>query len=177
MVKDSGQLYTIEGIAAGLIMLLTAYFVLNSTTVYTPGDSHISDMQLEVLGNDALKMMNTRVDNNHMESPLQEIIEQDDGVRFKTMFMNLTNNRSGSSRDRIQFSANYSYRMENATVALTNSTRSFFLTSSRPLTGGEHAVRVTQFAMVNIGGDNAGTGGISGNFTRAVLVEVLMWRD
>jgi hypothetical protein len=102
MVRDSGQLYTIEGIAAGLIMLLTAYFVLNSTTVYTPGDSHISDMQLEVLGNDALKMMNTRVDNNHMESPLQEIIEQDDGVRFKTMFMNLTNNRSGSSRDRIQ---------------------------------------------------------------------------
>jgi len=177
MVRDGGQLYTIEGIAAGLLMLLTAYFVLNSTTVYTPGDSHISDMQLEVLGNDALKMMNTPVDNTQPESPLQQIIEKDDGARFRTMFMNLTNNRTGTARDRVQFSANYTYRIENATISLTNTTASVFLTASRPLTGGEHAVKVTQFVIVQKGGDNAGTGGISGNFTRAILVEVLMWRD
>lgn len=175
MVNDSGQLYTIEGIAAGLIMLLTAYLVLNATTVYTPGDSHISDMQLEVLGNDALKMMNTRVDNTHLKSPLQEIIEQDDGDRFRVMFMNLTNNRTGSIQDRVQFSANYSFRMQNASEVDT--TRSTYLASSRPLTGGEHAVRATQFVIVNKGGDNVGTGGIVGTFNRAVLVEVLMWRD
>ena len=45
MVNADGQLYTIEGIAAGLMLLMTAYIVVNSTSVYTPGDTHISDMQ------------------------------------------------------------------------------------------------------------------------------------
>ena len=59
MVNSDGQLFTIEGIAAGLIMLLTAYIVVSTTSMYTPGDTHISDMQLEQLGSDALRMMNT----------------------------------------------------------------------------------------------------------------------
>ena len=45
MVNSEGQLFTIEGIAACLIMLMTAYLVLNATSVYTPGDTHINDMQ------------------------------------------------------------------------------------------------------------------------------------
>ena len=59
MVRDGAQLYTMEGIAAGLIMLLTAYLVLGSTSVYTPGDTHITDMQLEQVGSDILKVMDT----------------------------------------------------------------------------------------------------------------------
>jgi hypothetical protein len=59
MVKEEAQLYTMEGIAAGLIMLLTAYLVLGSTSVYTPGDTHITDMQLEQVGSDILKVMDT----------------------------------------------------------------------------------------------------------------------
>jgi len=59
MVTEEGQLYTIEGITAAILMVLTAYFILNSTSILTPGDTHISDMQLEQLGNDALKMMDT----------------------------------------------------------------------------------------------------------------------
>ena len=45
MVNDHGQLYTIEGITAGIIMLVTAYLVLVATAVFTPGDVHITDMQ------------------------------------------------------------------------------------------------------------------------------------
>jgi hypothetical protein len=59
MVRDGGQLYTMEGIAAGLIMLITAYLVLSSTSVYTPGDTHITDMQLEQVGSDILRVMAT----------------------------------------------------------------------------------------------------------------------
>ena len=40
-------------------MIMTAYLVVNATSVYTAGDTHISDMQLEALGSDALKMMDT----------------------------------------------------------------------------------------------------------------------
>ena len=74
MVNNQGQLYTIEGIAAGMIMLFTTYLVLGATSVYTPGDSHISDMQLEQTGTDALRMMNTPV-NGTTESQLQGIVE------------------------------------------------------------------------------------------------------
>jgi hypothetical protein len=169
MVNDDGQLYTIEGVSAGLIMLLTAYFVLNSTSIYTPGDSHINDMQLEVLGYDALLMMNTPANNTMVKSPLQEIVEQDDGQRFKTMFMNLTNNKTGSTTDRLQFSANYTYRIQ--TASTQNATASAFLSSSRPYTEGEHAVRVTKWVIVDK------PLGSTPVHNRAVLVEVLLWRD
>ena len=59
--NDRAQLYTIEGFAAALIMVITAFLVLNATSIYTAGDTHINDMQLEALGTDALKMMDTPV--------------------------------------------------------------------------------------------------------------------
>ena len=59
MVNCEGQLYTMEGIAAAILMVFTMYLVMSTATTYTPGDAHISDMQLEQLGNDALLMMST----------------------------------------------------------------------------------------------------------------------
>ncbi len=56
-MNDEGQLYTIEGIAAAALILTTVYLVLNSTMVFTPGDTHVYDMQLEQLGNDVLAVM------------------------------------------------------------------------------------------------------------------------
>ena len=73
--SEGGQLYTIEGIAAGLLMIMTAYLVVNATSVYTAGDTHISDMQLEQLGSDALKMMDTP-ENKTSQSELQMIIKR-----------------------------------------------------------------------------------------------------
>ena len=66
MRNTDGQLYTIEGIAAALIMIMTAYLVVSATSVYTAGDTHISDMQLEALGTDALKVMDAR---SHLSKP------------------------------------------------------------------------------------------------------------
>ena len=59
MVDEAGQLYTIEGIAAAVIMLVTVYIMLTTTTLYTPADTHVTDMQLQQLGTDALAMMDT----------------------------------------------------------------------------------------------------------------------
>ncbi|MCC7566269.1 MAG: hypothetical protein KO206_08345, partial [Methanomicrobiaceae archaeon] len=59
MVNDAGQLYTMEGIAAAIIMILTAYIIVSTASIYTPGDTHITDMQLEQLGSDVLAMMDT----------------------------------------------------------------------------------------------------------------------
>lgn len=185
MKNNDGQLYTIEGFAAGLIMLITAYMVVNATSVYTAGDTHINDMQLEALGTDALTIMGTPTDAAMYKagtSPLRKIIENPDpsglggpNQTFKAMFLNLTNNETGapldyarvdSTMDYIQFTANYTCRVKN-----TDEMISIPLSYSRNLTGGEHTVRATKWVMAdtNLCGPPA--------TDRAVLVEVLLWRD
>jgi|GEM_PF-211990 len=170
-VNCDGQLYTIEGIAAALLMIMTAYLVVNATSVYTAGDTHISDMQLEQMGSDALKIMDTPLVENE-KSPLQEIIENPGSINnatFGSMFLDLTNLKAGSGSDHIQYTANYTCRINPGTEIA-----SYPLSYSRNLTLGEHAVRVTKWVTVNKGAVAfCGTT----NTERAVLVEVLMWRD
>ena len=173
MVNAGGQLYTIEGVAASLIMLLTAFMVVNSTSVYTPGDTHIADMQLEVTGSDALNMMNhvsnISPDGTVGKSPLQHMVETGDSAGFVTMFNNIVNNKTGSDKDRIQFMANVSYVKSDGSINMTTP-----LGKTRNLTGGEHAVRVSQWVIVDLGDPPGNTATIR---KRAELVEVLLWRD
>jgi hypothetical protein len=182
MLNTDGQLYTIEGFAAALIMILTAYLVVNATSVYTAGDTHISDMQLEALGSDALNIMGTPTGTTmylNNSNPLRTIIENNDTGTFKTMFLNLTNsNKAGggpidgnevnSTMKYIQFNASYTCR--NSTSP-DNKTESNPISYSRNLTGGEHTVKATKWVIVNKA--------VCGNaqLDRAVLVEVLLWRD
>lgn len=184
MIHADAQLYTIEGFAAGLIMLITAYMVVNATSIYTPGDTHISDMQLETLGTDALTIMGTPADAGEYTtgtSMLRNTIEATTPLNvpnqtFRAMFLNLTNNQTGepldtaavdSTMDYIQFTANYTCRDYPG-----NEMKSFPLSYSRNLTGWEHPVRVTKWVIATEPG-NCGTT----DKDRAVLVEVLLWRD
>lgn len=167
MVNTGGQLYTIEGVAAGLIMLLTAFIVINSTSVYTSGDTHISDMQLEVIGSDALGLMNTAPNSTPGKSPLQLMVENNDKDAFVRMFNDTVNNRTLQKRDSIQFMANVTYVKPDNTLNMSTP-----LGMSRSLTGGEHAVRVSQWVIVESKIPESGT-----IRKRAELVEVLLWRD
>jgi hypothetical protein len=170
VVNEDGQLYTIEGIAAGMILLLTAYIVVNSTSVYTLGDTHISDMQLEVLGSDALNMMDTAPNSTFGKSPLQAIVETNDAETFRSMFLTIVNNRTGTDRDHVQFVANVTYVESGDFV---NST--VLSDSGRPLVGGEHAVRVSDWVLVEKRFPGCSAQSCSGK--HAALVEVLLWRD
>ncbi len=171
MVNSDGQLFTIEGIAAALILLITVYLVMNSTSIYTSGDTHINDMQLEVIGTDALKMMNTP-ENGSSKSPLVTVVENDDGAAFYTIFNNTLNNRTGTQSDNIQFMANVSYVRKDQ---LVNSTP---LSLSRPIYGGEHAVHVSQWIITE--NKQYPDCVLWPNYCKtkhAALVEVLLWRD
>jgi hypothetical protein len=170
MVKnDSGQLFTIEGFAAALIMILTAYLVVNATSVYTAGDTHINDMQLELLGSDALNMMDVKPNQTDMETPLQEIIRLDEGSKFETIFQNYTNMSGSGPVHNIQFNASYTCRNS------TNLTNIVPIASTRILTGDEHTVRATKLVIVSK--DISSCHLPMGQVDRAVLVEVLLWRD
>lgn len=186
MTHADAQLYTIEGFAAGLIMLITAYMVVNATSVYTPGDTHISDMQLETLGSDALTIMGTPADAGEYignTSLLRKIIENPDpshtggpNQTFRDTYLRLINNQTGEpldmdavnkTMDYIQFTANYTCR-----EPATNEMKSIPISYSRTLTGGEHTVRVTKWVIATEP-DHCGTS----DKDRAVLMEVLLWRD
>ena len=162
--NDRGQLYTIEGFAAGLIMVMTAYLVVNATSVYTAGDTHINDMQLEALGNDALRMMDVAPNVTDAETSLQKIIRTDNSAEFETKFLEYTNEIGSGPGHDIQFNASYSCRDSSDNI------RTVQMINSRNLTGGEHAVRVTKWIIVNKGCAEPAR-------VRAVLVEVLLWRD
>jgi hypothetical protein len=56
---DKAQLFTIEGMIAAVMMVGTGLIILNSTTLYTPADTHIYDLQFEQVGNDLLKVLDT----------------------------------------------------------------------------------------------------------------------
>jgi len=166
MVNADGQLYTIEGIAAALILLMTAYIVVNSTSVYTAGDTHISDMQLEVVGDDALTMMNTAPNSSVDKTSLQTIVETGDSAQFRTMFETIVNAKTGTVMDRVQFMVNVTCERDGIVNSVPLSQ------SSQMFTGGEHAVRVSEWVIVDRSDCTDPAAG-----KHAVLVEALLWRD
>jgi len=165
MVNADAQLFTIEGLSAALIMIMTVFIVVNTTSVYTPGDAHISDMQLEILGTDALRMMDVP-ESYGTRSLLRTIIEENKFETFNGTFLNYTNNRTLLGPDHIKYNASYTCRN-----TADDSISTIVLGGSQTLTGTEHPVRVTKWVRVktNICGPIAQD--------RAVLMEVLLWRD
>ncbi|NVO66757.1 DUF7288 family protein [Methanofollis tationis] len=171
MVDDAAQLYTMEGIAAAFVILATVYLVAGTTSIYTPGDSHITDMQLEVLGNDVLLVMDTPVDESS-KSDLVTYIENWDDTGFESEFKTLLNNRTAGTDDTLQFAASVSYRKADGTVKNGD-----FVSSERP-TGYEQAVRVTRLVSVDYSsGKPAGAPGEMRSEKQVVMLEVLIWRD
>lgn len=170
-MNADGQLYTIEGVAASVLILTTVYLVLSTTTVLTPGETHIYDMQLEQLGNDVLAVMDlnqTWGEGSHKypKSPLEQYIENNDGPGFGAQFLNLSNNVVVGRTDDLKFTANITYRTATGVESkYFNRTHDY---------NRERAVMVTRW--INI--DNS-LGTVPGLDTRqqSVLLEVLLWRD
>lgn len=170
MVDDAAQLYTMEGIAAAVVILGTVYLVAGMTSIYTPGDSHITDMQMEVLGNDVLLVMDTPIEDGE-ESNLTRYLRTWNATDFRTEFRYLLNARQSGS-DTLKFAASVSYN----TTAGTISTASFGSDDGK--TGYEQAVRVTRLVNVDYSlGKPAGTPGDMRAAKQVVMVEVLIWRD
>jgi hypothetical protein len=173
MVNDRGQIYTIEGITAGIIMIVTAYLILSTTTIFTPGDVHITDMQLEQTGNDALAMLDSpdsyNLDNVRPNTTnLSYIIDNHNTALFDTLFNKYLNTKPGTATtDKIKYSAIISYRDNSGDIM------SYPFGNSSVLTGRENTVRVTRLVLVD---DKLNQSPILPDRMQMVLVEVLLWR-
>lgn len=169
-LSDSGQLFTIEGLTAALIMIASAYLVLGTGMVFTPGDAHISDMQLQQLGNDALLMMDTK-DTSDGENRLVSIVYNASPDRP-------TKNEAARSEFDLAFT-DY-LRKNTGSTAQVDSLR--YSSAIYSVSGGD--VIPTEFAN---NGDNFGRNPavrcgryVSTNWDGADTVErleVLIWRD
>jgi hypothetical protein len=188
MVRDEAQLYTIEGLTAGVIMLLTAFLVLGTTTVYMPGDVHIADMQMEQLGSDALAMMDTP-DARGAESELARYVRTVNASGFDAAFTGHLADTTGATLgvNDIQYEAVVYHRKE-----ATGEIRNFTLASSSGFGGHDHvgrepSVTVTRWVFIdydpplmweNYAGIPAVNRPDVGPNARKqmVLLEVLLWR-
>jgi hypothetical protein len=173
MVNDEGQLYTIEGFTAALIMMVTAILVFSTTTVYTPGDEHIADMQLEQLGNDALLMMDTP-DSVGGVSDLQDFIQDDKKSEFNSNFILYLQDYSGSTigmKD-LRYNATIYYRQINAEEVY-----SYHFSDNGDNIAHEPSVMATRWVKLDGRADGAPSIGPKAMDIREqyVLIEVLLW--
>lgn len=168
MVGDGGSLYTIEGLAAGLLMIATAAIVLQSVSVYTPGDTHIDDMLLEQLGADALAVLDMPVEPGG-ETQLELLLDSGDGgAGFHNAFYPLLRKRSFAPDDPVQYAASISYR-----VAADDSVSQLPFTESASYTGYDPAIRVTRWVHLDSGHR---LNPPIPNREQMVLLEVILWR-
>jgi hypothetical protein len=169
MVNDEGQLYTIEGIAAAALIMTTVYLVLNSAMVFTPGETHIYDMQLEQIGNDVLAVMDQPTtweksdpSDPYPKSPLEEYIENYDKAGFRNMFREYSTATTAAD-DNIQFQATIYYNTGGqVTEKEFGNSQDYYR---------ENAVVVTRWVNIK-------DGHLFGGEARpqTVLLEVLLWR-
>jgi hypothetical protein len=170
MVNNCGQLYTIEGIAASVLILTSAYLMLSATTVFTPGETHIYDMQLEQLGNDVLAVMDTAEtwsSDPYPKSELETFIEKNESASFGDIFLSLANSTATGSNDNLRYKASIYAR--NTTIEDEIVTIPF---------GGseyhrENAVVVTRWVNID---NTAGYLMEADNREQTVLLEVILWR-
>jgi len=174
MVDDAAQLYTMEGIAAAFVILATVYLVAGTTSIYTPGDSHITDMQMEVLGNDVLLVMDTPV-NGTVNSTLHTNLYEWNGTAFGENFSRLINERVDGNTDSLSYSATVSYRTE-----ADGSVANYPFNASGIQTGYEQAVRVTRLVEANYSSGQPAVAPVDWPLderAQVVMLEVLIWRS
>jgi hypothetical protein len=168
--RTEGQFYTMEGIAAAVLMLLTAYLVMSTTSIYTPGDTHIIDMQLEQVGNDALKIMDTKSNVSADLTPLEQYVWDNNSSGFNITFDSLINaNNLGINP--VKFKADIYY------VTGTENVSKYEFLPATSYIGDVNGVSVSRWVFV----PKRSLPRISPyqdiTYNQTVLLEVLLWRD
>ncbi len=170
MADDRAQLYTIEGLTAGLIMIATAYFVLNTGFMYAPGDAHIADMQLEQIGTDALLMMDTPV-NDSVGSELEGYVNDGTGQwdSFNTTLNNYLRMNTGATSmvNNIRYNASIYYRKSS-----TDEVGAFEFGHFGDLVAHEPAVSVSRLVYC----DNNPPSAPYDHSPQELIFEVILWR-
>ncbi len=172
MVGNEAQIFTIEGLAAGFLILFTTYLAVSTTTVLIPGDTHIADLQLTQLGNDALAIMDTPKSKGEL-SELQDTIMNDEEVTFHNTLDYYLNTLPGTANpDRIKFNAKYFYRNGDAISKVLP----YPFDDDIDTYYHENSVMVTRWVFLPDTPDSNPPGMRDSGEPKVVLLEVHLWR-
>jgi hypothetical protein len=172
MVSEMGQIFTIEGLAAGVLLIVTAYIVVSTTSVLTPQDVHIIDMQLEQLGNDALAVMDVK-ETPDGESLLSQYVRENNVSGFYLTLESLVQKRADVSDDfNLKYRAKVYYRIPGG------STITEYVIPGGNFYYNENAVVVSRWVYLKNGVNVTGPHPMDelGDGPHTVLIEVLLWR-
>lgn len=86
MVGEKGQTFTLEGIAAAMLILLATYTLFQSSLVISPMWSEFSDAQLKQKGQDALTILDG--DKEHKDSLKGMLIRLNSSFQANDQFLN-----------------------------------------------------------------------------------------
>jgi hypothetical protein len=173
MTTDYGQLFTVEGITAAVIMVGTGFLIINSTTLYTQGDIHIYDLHLEQLANDMLLMLdssdNYQFSANNVydakKSLLEGWVRDEADANFEEIAHDYLISRS-EGQDNLKF---IMYQKDqNGIKKLTSYPITYTPEEINTILKTEHLVRATRLVYAHDPdiGDN-----------QVYLVEVYIWRN
>jgi hypothetical protein len=125
--------------------------------VYTPGDTHITDMQLEQVGADVLKIMDAPSTFNATENPvamseLEQIVATNDGERFNRVFWEkylMLKDAHIAAQTTIEYGSATHIRTDVYYHSIDGSVKGYSLSSSDlSYSGNEPGVRVSRFIKV-----------------------------
>ena len=167
MVDDNGQLYTIEGIFAAILVLISVYVVLETgmaPSYLFPSPSGGEEVRLQQIADDALLILDTP-ERPGQESPLATLVREKNGTGFVSDYRELLEEKTGVSPtgSPVQFAAEVWYRDSDECLVLP------FGNSGDVYSGGP-ATRVSRFIALP---EDAF---LWGGHCQAVLLEVLVWR-
>jgi hypothetical protein len=110
-----GQIYTIEGIVASLILLSVLYFILQSNSIIVPQTERSIDMKLyEKAGDTMICLDRSNNDSWSNMQPLESYITAWDGNYLPSMgvrpdMTDLDNDLASMLSDQIQYNLNFTY--------------------------------------------------------------------
>lgn len=79
-----GQTFTLEGVAASLLLLISTYTIFQSTIVMSPAWSEFENVQLKQLGYDILRVLDNPNDGNNSLRGMIENLTCENGVYSAT---------------------------------------------------------------------------------------------
>ena len=162
---DSGLLYTIEGIFAAGLILLSAYVVMQTGIVPPFGQSGDEEMLLQQIADDALMMLATPASADE-ESPLFSLVREKNSTGFVAAYHALLEERTGATPpgSSLHFKAEIWYRDAGECLSVP------FGESGGAFSDGP-AARVSRLVALP---ENATTPWAGRS--QAVLLEVLVWQ-
>ncbi len=173
-LSSDGQVFTLEGISAALLLILATYAVFHSTVLISPSWSEFTNVQLKQLGYDTLRVFDSPV--NGWKSLIVNVTSDKCSMVGGIYTCNLTSIDPEflNEFDRVLDATHAEGRLEMLWVNGTNVNLTVFYPFNETPT--PNAVRVSRFIVVNKTDLPANTI-FNVNFNKLVVeVRLTLWR-